>query len=94
LTDAALERIKGDLFDLSQKVLHSDLFGLGGFDLRLDVEEGLVDRSSLDIDFLLSDEGLCGQSKLILNGKSDTLCSTSTTRKTGLSVYFLKISLI
>lgn len=60
MTDAALQRIKGDLFYFSQKVLHSDLFGFGGFDFGLDVEEGLVDGSSFDVDFLLGDEGLRG----------------------------------
>jgi hypothetical protein len=94
LGDAALQRIQGDLLDLPQEMLNSDLLRLSRLHLRLDVEEGLVDRASLGVDFLLSDECLGGQAELVLNLKIFTLCSTSTTRKTGLSVYFLKTSLI
>ena len=94
LRDAALQRVQRDLLDLSQQVLHSDFLGLGGLDARFDVEERFVNGAGLGVDFLLGDEGLSGQSELILSDFTLTLCSTSTTRKTGRSVYFLKTSLI
>lgn len=75
-------------------MLHSYLLGLSGLHPRFNVEERLVNRAGLSINFLLGDEGLGGESKLILIEMVGTLCSTSTTKKTGRSVYFRKTSLI
>jgi hypothetical protein len=92
--NAAVEGVQRDLLYLPQQVLHPDLLGLGGLDLGLDVEEGLEHRAGLLVDLLLRDEALRGQAELVLARARGTLCSTSTRRKMGLSLYLRKTSLI
>lgn len=94
LNNTALQRIQRNLLNFSQKMFNSNFFRLSSNNLRLDMEEWFINRSSLLINLLLSNESLSWKSKFILNTPSLTLCSTSTTKKIGLSVYFLKISLI
>lgn len=94
LNNAVFQGVQRDFLDLSEQMLDSNLFWFGGFHLGLDVEERLEDGACLGIDFLLSNEDLGRQSQFILNTLKSTLCSTSTTKKMGWSVYFLKTSLI
>lgn len=94
MNNTTFQWIQRNLLYLSQKMLNSNFFRLSGNNLRLNMEEWFINWSSLLVNFFLSDESLGWESKFILNNSIDTLCSTSTTKKMGLSVYFLKISLI